>query len=101
MKQLSPLPVQMQGLKAKLLAKATKDPVYKKSADELQKMLEGLNAFVWEFGEACAVGEAVDQATDDTILEAKAREMDAFVSSGEHHLGGAKAAIKRYQGFLA
>lgn len=100
MKQLSPLPVQLQNIKAKLAVKAAKEKLYEKYTCEVQNMLEALNKFVFDFGEAVARAEAMEPETDEKALKDADRELSSLCTQADHHLGGAKAAIGRFKGIV-
>ena len=97
---LAVFPVQLQGLRAKMVAKAVKEPLHDQYASEIGKMLLALNAWIYDAGDLVAVAEAVSQDTDDKILYEKQKELLAKSVEGEHHKFGAMAAVKRFQSIV-
>ena len=97
LKQLLPLPAQLQSLKAKMSAKAIKEPLHEQYATEIGKMLNALSNFIFDAGDLCAVAEAISPETDDKILAVKQKVLLAKSTEGEHHMFGARAAVKRFQ----
>ena len=100
LKQLVPLPAQLQSLKAKMSAKAIKEPLHEQYATEIGKMLNALNSFIYDAGDLCAGAEAISPDTDDKILADKTKVLLAKSTEGEHHMFGARAAVKRFQSIV-
>ncbi len=69
MKQLMPLPAQLQSLKAKMSAKAIKEPLHEQYAVEIGKMMTALNSWIFDAGDLCAAAEAVSPESDDYTLK--------------------------------
>ena len=97
---LAVFPVQLQGLRAKMVAKARTEPLHGQYATEISKMLQALNAWIYEAGDLVAVAEAVSPDTEDKILYEQQKELLAKSVEGEHHKFGAMAAVKRFQSIV-
>jgi hypothetical protein len=87
-------------LKAKMSAKAIKEPLHEQYAVEIGKMMTALNSWIFDAGDLCAVAEALEQETDDKVLYEKQKELLAKAVEGEHHMFGARAAVKRFQSIV-
>ncbi len=46
------------------------------------------------------MAEALEQETDDNVLYEKQKELLAKAVEGEHHMFGARAAVKRFQSIV-
>jgi hypothetical protein len=100
LKQLMPFPAQLQSLKAKMSAKAITEPLHEQYAIEIGKMMAALNSWIFDAGDLCAVAEAISPDTNDQILNVKQKELLAKSVEGEHHMFGARAAVKRFQSIV-
>ena len=100
MKQLMPFPAQLQSLKAKMSAKAIKEPLHEQYAVEIGKMMTALNSWIFDAGDLCSAAEAISPETDDNILKEKQKELLAKALEGEHHKFGATAAVQRFQSIV-
>ena len=100
LKQLAAFPAQLQGLRAKMVAKALKEPLHDQYTKEIGKMLLALNAWIYDAGDLCAVAEAISPETDDKILYEMQKELLSKSVEGEHHMFGARAAVKRFQSIV-
>jgi hypothetical protein len=87
-------------LRAKMVAKAAKEPLHNQYANEIGKMLLALNSWIYDAGDLCAVAEAISPETDDKILYEKQKELLSKSQEGEHHMFGARAAVKRFQSIV-
>ena len=97
LKQLGTIPGQLLQQKARLSVKAQNEELMKKYVTEVETMVKGLQEFLEkaEMGVAEAESLASD-CGDDKQLEDLELKLQGFVSSGEHHLGGAKAAKNKF-----
>ena len=63
-------------------------------------MLNALNSFIYDAGDLCAGAESISPETHDKILADKTKVLLAKSTEGEHHMFGARAAVKRFQSIV-
>lgn len=99
-KKLAEYPSDFQKLRAKVAAKALTEPVFEAYKLELAAQIQGLQSFLFDVGDKCAVAEIVAPQTDDATLQGVLEGLQSALQDAEAHLIGAKAAKGRYVSLL-
>ena len=99
--KLAPYLSALQQLRAHASVKATVDPVWQGSLEELTKMVLGLDTFIQEGQIKLAEADAIkDDDPDDVKIAKMTTTFESLSQRAVHHMTGAQAAKTRFTGLL-
>ena len=83
-----------------MAVKGAKEAIYQQYEKDLKSMLKSLEDFILRC--TTTMAEADELKTDDAEADKKAmaQTLQGYITTAEHHLGGAKSARTRFQAMV-
>ena len=98
MKQLEPYKHKLNDMQANFIVKSATEPAFKRYLEEANNMYCAQDKFIMECNVSIITAEQMTSDCDEADAEAHKSKMATQTANAEHHLGGVRAAVKRFQG---
>lgn len=91
---------QMNNLVPKFMVAGKKDEAMRLKGEELKQKISVLNEWMGTASMQLAEAEEIDKDDDAATIHNSSQTIGGVLSSSDHHLGGSKEALKRFQSML-